>query len=546
VTAISSGRLGDRQAAVAAFAVYAVVAVAWTWPLSARPARLTIDNPDVFGNTWAMAWVAHQAWRDPFHLFDANLFHPAPHALIYGESLFPEALQGAVVRLAGGGPLLAYNTVFLLTFPLGGLGVYLLARELWGSPWGAFLAGLAYSGCAYRFEHAVHVQTLSMQWFPFAFLFLRRAARTGSGRDLLGLAVFSILQALSSGYYAIALGAGTAVALAADRQTLRRYGTARRVALSMAAAAGVVVLVSLPYRALRDEGVSRSRQEMVHWSARWSSYLDPGDYAWLPHLRWLHERFASRPLYPGTAIAALAAIALFRRRPRADLAMPLLLLAVGVALSLGPEVQLGPWRLPGPYDALRQVPPVDLLRTPERLGVLAMLGVSLLGAAGWAPLAAGRRGEAAAGVAVAALMFAESFPFGLAHQIRPAPEAPAGARWLASAPGGVVLELPWDHETMTRGALYLYWSTLHWQPMVNGWASFEPRGPFELGVIGHRWPSAYTAKVFRDAGIRYVFVHLDAVSEGQRRRLLQEPLPEGTRVVFDSGWERIYELLSGP
>jgi hypothetical protein len=414
--------------------------------------------------------------------------HPYARSLAFTESLLPEAVQAAPVLLAGGGRLLAHNVVALLTFPLCGLG-----------------------------------------------------AREGRTRHLVALAVFSTLQALSSGYYALALGAGMAAALAAEAPVLHRRRTVGRVVITLAATVAVIELALLPYAAARSAtGFSRSRQEMVHWSARWSSYLDPGDYAWLPHVRWLHEQFDSTPLYPGTVPLALAAAgALGGPAVR----LPLLLTAVGVVLSFGPEVRIGPWQVPGPYELIRTLPLLDRLRTPARLGVLAMLGSSLLVAAGWRRLMAGRRFEPIVAIALAASTALEVYPLGLAEQIRPAPAIPESARWLAAAPPGPVLELPWDHQTENRGALYLYWSTAHWQRLVNGWGAYSPPGPFGLGVVGHRWPSAYTAKVFRDAGIRYVVVHLDAVSEGQRRRLMQEPPPEGTRLVFDSGWERIYELL---
>jgi hypothetical protein len=527
-----------RIPAAAAFAVYTALAVAWTWPMAAHPGRLALVNEDVLGNSWAMAWVVHQALRDPRHLYDANLYYPYPRALAFTESLLPEALQAAPVLLAGGGPLLAHNLVALLTFPLCGLGAYLLCLELYGSAWGAWLAGLAYAGCAYRFAHLVHVQSLSMQWLPFALLYLHRSARDGRTRDLVLLAAFSTLQALSSGYYALALGAGMAAALAAELPVLRRQRTIGRVALALTAAVVVTELALLPYATAHSaSGFSRSRQEMVHWSARWSSYLDPGEYAWLPHVRWLHRRFDTSPLFPGTVVLALA-VAGARAR------LPLLLTGVGLALSLGPEVRIGPWHVPGPYELIRILPLVDRLRTPVRLGVLAMLGVSLLAAAGWRRLMAGRRVEPIVAIVASAWMALEVYPLGLADQLRQAPAVPASARWLAAAPPGPVLELPWDHETEGRGALYLYWSTAHWQRLVNGWGAFSPPGPFGLGVVGHRWPSAYTARVFRDAGVRYVVVHLDAVSEGQRRRLMQEPAPAGTRLAFDSGWERIYDLGS--
>jgi hypothetical protein len=399
--AISSSRAGEPRAAVAALATYAALAVAWTWPMSAHPASLALVNEDVLGNSWAMAWVVRQSVRDPAHLYDANLYYPYARSLAFTESLLPEAVQAAPVLLAGGGPLLAHNVVALLTFPLCGLG-----------------------------------------------------AREGRTRHLVALAVFSTLQALSSGYYALALGAGMAAALAAEAPVLHRRRTVGRVVITLAATVAVIELALLPYAAARSAtGFSRSRQEMVHWSARWSSYLDPGDYAWLPHVRWLHEQFDSTPLYPGTVPLALAAAgALGGPAVR----LPLLLTAVGVVLSFGPEVRIGPWQVPGPYELIRTLPLLDRLRTPARLGVLAMLGSSLLVAAGWRRLMAGRRFEPIVAIALAASTALEVYPLGLAEQTRPAPAIPESARWLAAAPPGPVLELPWDHQTENRGALYLY------------------------------------------------------------------------------------------
>src|SRR5216117_1630603 len=88
--------LAARRAVPAtAFAAYAALAVAWTWPIAAHPARLTLVNDDVLGNSWAMAWVVRQAVHDPRQLYDANLYYPYEHSLAFTESLLPEALQAA-------------------------------------------------------------------------------------------------------------------------------------------------------------------------------------------------------------------------------------------------------------------------------------------------------------------------------------------------------------------------------------------------------------------------------------------------------------------
>jgi len=536
--------LPTRRAADAAlaFGAYAVLTAAVFWPLAAAPGRMGFPNADAYGNTWAMAWVLHQARADPLHLYDANIYYPHPKSFAFTESLLPQALQAAPIRLAGGSPLLAYNLVLLLSFPLGGLGAYLLAREMTGSRAGAFIAGLGFTFCAYRFDHLVHVQSLSIQWLPLALLYLLKALRTGRAAHLLALTGFAVLQALSSGYYAVLLVPALGIPLLQAGLDPARRRNAVRAAAAVACAALLTALAVWPaWRAQREHALYRGRAELIHWSARWQSYLEPGRYAAWPHLRalqWLSSD--SEPLYAGLIILVLAVPGLIQVR-RSELArLSAILAGTGLFLSLGPEIHIGPWIVPGPYQLLRVLPGAGALRTPSRLGILAVLGLDLLAAFGWARISLHLRRPRPVAAAVALLAVAELWPSGLAGSIREVPAPPATARWLAAAPRGPVLELPWSEEG--DGALYVYWSTAHWQPMVNGWGAFAPPGNFGLGVVGARWPTPYTAGLFRNAGIRYVVVHTDRVTPGQHRRVFADPLPHAVRLAADLGPDRIYVI----
>jgi hypothetical protein len=121
-----------------------------------------------------------------------------------------------------------------------------------------------------------------------------------------------------------------------------------------------------------------------------------------------------------------------------------------------------------------------------------------------------------------------------------AERAPASVEWLRTAAPGVVLELPWD--TPGDSALYVYWSTRHWQRMVNGFGSFDPPGSIGSGLLGNRWPSAYSAAQFRKAGIRYVVVHMDRVRAPHKARILAAELPEGVRLEADFVADRVYVI----
>jgi hypothetical protein len=520
-------RLSGAGQALLVFLAYGLFTVVAFAPLVRSPGTRAINNPDTFGNAWALAWVVHQAVRDPVHLFDANGFHPLSGSLAYTEPLLPLAALAAPVLLAGGSALLAHNLVLLSSFPLAGLGMYLLARELSGSTPGAFVAGFGYAFCPYRFEHLVHVQSLATQWLPLALLFLHRAAFRGGRGNFALLGLFAALQALSSGYYAVMTALALAVGLAFTLPGAAPRNRAGVIA-ALAAAAGVSVLVFLPYRAavakelaLLGREVLRSPEEAEYWSANWWTYASPGG-----------------SLYPGLPIAVLAALAL-ALRPRSRVVwLAVALAVVGVAFSLGPTTPFG---FPGPFEWIRRLPGVSMLRTPVRLGVLALCGINLLAAVG---LSAARLRVQVAGatLAVAILAF-EFYPVRLASIVGPAPPAPPTATWLADAPRGAVLELPWDQDYLSEAALHLYWSTLHWQRMANGWGGFYPSGSVELGELGRRFPSGPVVRRLRGEGIRYVVVHMDRIRPRQRGELTAaDALPAGVRLAADFGAHRVYEI----
>ena len=145
-----------------------------------------------------MAWDATHLGRG---WWSANIFAPHPLALAYSEHFLPQGLQALPVYWATNNPILGYNLVFLSTFVLSGLGMFLLARELTGSRSAGFVAGLAYAFSPFRIASIPHLQVLSSAWMPFVLYGLRRHFATGRLRPLAGAAAAWIAQNLSCGYY---------------------------------------------------------------------------------------------------------------------------------------------------------------------------------------------------------------------------------------------------------------------------------------------------------------------------------------------------------
>jgi hypothetical protein len=307
--------------ATVATAFYVVATVALTWPLVTG---LTRHIPGDFGDPLFTSWVI--AW-DATHLgrgwWNANIFAPHPLALAYSEHFLPQALQALPIYAATQNPILCYNLLFLSTFLLSAIGMFLFARELTGSDEAAFVSGFAFAFTPYRIASIPHLQVLSAAWMPFVLYGVRRYVATRRVRALAGAATAWILQNLSCGYYLFYF---SPIVVAYTAWELVRTGLWRdrravgQVLLAGVAVAAVTVPFLLPYVELRRLGFTpRSLEETRRFSADVYAYLtaDPNLRWWGPIAQaWPH---AEGLLFPGLTILALAIVGVVRshRPPRA-------------------------------------------------------------------------------------------------------------------------------------------------------------------------------------------------------------------------------------
>lgn len=320
---------GARDAVVATLG-YAVLTLVMTWPLVRGLAR---DIPGDFGdpllNAWILAWDSDRIVRalggHPSALADywnANIFYPAPLALAYSEHLTAQALQIFPVWAVTRNPVLCYNLVFLGTFVLSGLGMFLWARELTGRRGVAFVAGLAFAFAPYRLGALPHLQVLSAAWMPFTLFGLRRFFESHRARALGGASLAWVLQNLSCGYYLLYFSLFV-LGYIAWEMTARRLWSSRAM-LQKLAIAGVLILLAtipflVPYYSLRQLGFPpRSLDEVDRYSADVYGYLTADEGLRLSG--WLHTfSKAEGTLFPGFTVGLLAiaaTILVWRRASR--------------------------------------------------------------------------------------------------------------------------------------------------------------------------------------------------------------------------------------
>jgi hypothetical protein len=524
---------------LAALLLFAVLAAFHTWPLAGSLTSLSRhDNGDAILNEWTIAWVAHQLPRDPLHLFDANIFHPEPNTLAFSEHLFVQSVMGAPLLWAGVPTLPVYNLLVIAGFALTGWTMCLVVRRWTDDWWAGILAGLLLAFNAHSLTRIAHVQALHVQFLPLAMFALDRLLRTGQPRYALGLALMYVLQSLTSNYLLVFITFGLAAAAISRPDEWLARGRGRVLALICAAAALAILLMVpflLPYlEAQREQGLTRTLDEVARYSASWHDYLYASGRL---HYEWWSARFF-RPrgaaLFPGLTALLLAATTVAlgaawrERRVRMWLAMGL----AGLVLSFGAA-------LPGYEYLYRGVPLLQGIRASVRFGYLVLAAVAALAGFGLALMrtrTADRPGlRMALSAAALALVTIEAarLPLGYTRAHR----TPRAYVALAEERVNAVVELPlYEPAMFFLNSPYMLHSTVHWKPLLNGYSGFRPESYDRHFHALRDFPDAATLAYLRSFGVTHVAVHAAQFErENGAERLRRIPNTPGLLPVVVSG-----------
>jgi hypothetical protein len=535
--------------------LYLLLVVASFYPQSVRARDSVAYVGDSLESVYLVAWNVHQAFRAPANLFDANVLHPHRRALAFTDHRLLPSIAVAPVVWATRNPVLAYNVAVALACLLAAFGARRLARLLGASEVGAWAAGALYAFHTYQVNEAPRLNIVFHGFIPFALgetlLYLRR----GEPRHAWRAAGFMLLQGLSSNYHllygSLLLGLVTAGALAA-RPSL----VARRLPLLAGAAvvAGCLYApLAIPYvRNAREHGYTREMPAGVDLQHYVSTA--PGNLLYGP--RGAQVRLQQRgPHFVGfvtLGLAILAVAAWVRRRGEGGPAAagePLVparvwvpaaagLALLFVLLSAGRDlVAFGRALGPGPYRLLHlAVPGFQMVRIPERLGLLAMLFLALLAARGLT-LVEGRRFRVVAMVLAGLVPLEHLSILPLQQRVPVARRIPEVYRWMERTPVGPVAEVPIRGEGRIREeTVEMYFAGYHFRPILQGYTAYPPLLSWHLRRLAAQFPSEVALAALHRVGVDTVVVHHGRPLGGDLARRLRDT---GS---FDA--ERFRRLLS--
>jgi hypothetical protein len=483
--------------------VFTVLTAVMTYPQVLHLPAGVHDDGDPLLATWIFAWVAHQLPRAPAHIFDANMFYPERRTLALAETMLLPGAAAAPFHWLGVHPLLVYNVILLSGFILSGVGMALLVRMLTNSAGAGLIAGIVFAFVPFRIDHYAHVQIQQTQCLPWAMWALHKLLRTGRARDGVLFGALGAGQMLSCVYFGLFLIPYAAVVggtmLVGDPSRLKR----RLVALLAAAAIGTLVVLpaGIAYLRVREVVGERGRLEVMNGSATWHSYV-AAPAANLMYGKLL-ARFVrpERQLFPGLLAVALAASALWPPVTRVRMAYALgLLIAVDISLGFN--------GITFPY-LYEYIVPFRAMRIPARMGLFTAFSLAVLAGFGVTRLlervnSANLRRTAFMALALVLLAEYASQPV-IVDVDREVPEVYADiVRDRDGGPTAVIFEFP---TSLFDNPMYLYYSTFHWQHLVNGYSGFFPPSYWRVAEAVTNFPDERSMTEIRRHGTNYLVVH---------------------------------------
>jgi len=504
-----------------------------TWPFAAR--LRVIDAGDSAYFTWAVGFQIHALKTDPASLPHGNFYAPSRFTFFMDEPVLGTGLLVLPISWFTDDAILLFNLARLLTWVLTGVFTWRLARDLGLGEPEALATGAFFAFSPIRVDQLAHLSTLGTQWIPLVYLFARRFCLEPTVGDAARTGLFFALSFLSCGYHGLFFAVLLPLSLIPFLATPRWRPILAQGLVAMATAALFLYpLYALSREALGPLGFARSNADTLKYAASLETFLAANriNRVW----GGLTENLRSDPsnLFPGLVVVLLAAIAVLRLRslrPEGSRRFGIVLVILGTAaalLALGPEIR---WRgaalLPGPFALLRDhVSVFSNLRATSRAGIFMAFALAVLAGFGLQSL---KRPALASFLAFTVFMIeARIAPIptpSWTKVIDSSQPAPRVYEWLREQPAGaIVAELPARaagdfSRPAFHDSIYMVWSTLHWQRLVNGFAGAETPLVQRFRATAPSFPETEALDVLKEAQAKYVVVHLRGYGPNQRERL---------------------------
>ena len=275
-----------RYDSIVAILVYTSVTLLYCYPVLGSFSTAMLGPPeDNMLSYWNLWWLQDKVLTgDGTLTCTSYLYYPEGTSMYYHAWTFYNLALASILGLFFS-PAAVYNIIVLSTFPLAGIGAFLLVRYITKNSWIALLGGFIFAFSPFHVARVLHHANLSsLQFLPLFVLFFIKAIKGKGVRNIVLAAVFMLLNALCDWTYMIFccyFVIMSYIYLAIRRRRL----VLRNVIFKSAAIVGSTIIVvspwlwkmvSLAFQHPEIKGVGRT-----DYVADMLGYIVPGSLHWL-------------------------------------------------------------------------------------------------------------------------------------------------------------------------------------------------------------------------------------------------------------------------
>lgn len=460
------------------FGTFLLLSLVVTYPLIFHLRTFIIDPVDSLLITWIQNWLIHSP------TLNTNIFYPYQNTLAFSDYHLVGAILTAPFIWVFKEPLLAFNINYLAGFVLTAFSSYLLAFHLTKKTPISFLTGVLISFSTLHLNYMAHLQLFSL-WlliFPLLFLFQKRYKF---------FALLFILASVNSplNFYILLF---FSLIFKSWRHTIW--------------AILLTVPFLLPYYFVsRQFNYSRPITDAINFSLQ---FPDLANVSVISRLSTFVPQKPGTPAYFGAVFLILILFFLFKKTKSSPWlwgAGLSFILAFGPALHVFRNtIHIGPIPfIPLPYTIFYYLlPGFSGFRTPSRWILVTFICLAFAVAIYFA-----KKINWKWSLILSLLVLIEvNFPFHY-YEI---PKTPPEQIWLKDHHvGAPIIQFPiyawFDGDKTKEETLRMYYSTIHWHPMFNGYSGFSPKEWEEkVRWLQKDFPSVETITYLRSLGIKLV------------------------------------------
>ena len=489
---------------------YLAIALVMFWNVTANFGSAVPGSEDAYQSLWNLWWSHYSLFSLHQSIYATKLLFYPLGANLASQTLMP--LAGLFTWPLQWNMAVAFNTLFFLSFVLSGIFTFILAEQVTGNRYAAFIAGLIFAFSPVHIAHAVsQLDWATVEFIPLFALAMLGMVRT-KRKSYAALAAVSFLlltfigdieQGIMMVTFAIL---SFAVLLFFQRKDLLN----RKTYVNLGIFAALVILLGSPLfiqliPKLNSGALSSASQlsDVAHnmlYSDNIAGYLLPSYYNLLFHsasesyynqtygLSYGGAEYNPNPTektaYIGYSVLFLALFAIYVETKRKRFDETGYWIVMGIIfflLSLGPFVQLtGQAVTPLPSLGLvyRTIPLFNLIREPGRFDFVVELCVAVLAAIGFSRLSNQKKNPFLYAVIFSIIILIEynGMPAGaFGKSMLSSTQIPNAYYELSKVPGNFSIltlpALPGPTGSFYYPGLEMYYQTASHKPMIGGYTS---------------------------------------------------------------------------